>query len=161
MKKVIAYDLGTGGVKASLHDETGRTLCKAFEEYRTYYPTDSWHEQRPEDWWDAVVSGTKALMGGCDPMDVKCIALSGQSLVAAPVGTGGELLVESVPIWSDTRPQEQAGAFFNKIGENEFYETTGNGFPARAIPFLSLCGLSSTNRAYIRASIECWDQKTI
>lgn len=46
----ISYDLGTGGVKASLYDRDFTSLAKCFIEYPTYYPADGWHEQRPEDW---------------------------------------------------------------------------------------------------------------
>ena len=35
--KVIAYDLGTGGVKASLYNEKMETLAKSFVEYSTNY----------------------------------------------------------------------------------------------------------------------------
>jgi len=141
MKKVIAYDLGTGGVKASVHDESGRVLRKTITEYRTYYPADGWHEQRPEDWWSAVASSTKSLMEGFDPGEVVCLALSGQSLVAAPIGESGELLADSVPIWSDTRPREQVSAFFDRVEHDDFYEITGNGFPAPCYSIFKLMWL--------------------
>jgi len=53
--KILACDLGTGGNKASLYDADGTCLASAFVSYDTTYPRSGWHEQRPEDWWRAVV----------------------------------------------------------------------------------------------------------
>ena len=46
-KKIIAWDLGTGGNKASLYDEKGICLASNFTSYNTFYPAHGWHEQRP------------------------------------------------------------------------------------------------------------------
>ena len=54
-KYIIAYDLGTGGNKASLYDAAGRCVAACFVPYDTLYPASGWHEQRPGDWWDCVV----------------------------------------------------------------------------------------------------------
>ena len=43
-KKIIAWDLGTGGNKASLYDEEGNCLASDFTSYNTYYPAHGWHE---------------------------------------------------------------------------------------------------------------------
>jgi xylulokinase len=45
---IIAYDLGTGGAKASLYQEDGARLGSVFLPYDTLYPASGWHEQRPE-----------------------------------------------------------------------------------------------------------------
>ena len=46
-KKIISFDLGTGGNKASLYDAEGHCLASAFVPYATQYPQVGWHEQRP------------------------------------------------------------------------------------------------------------------
>ncbi|MCP4077559.1 MAG: pentose kinase, partial [Gammaproteobacteria bacterium] len=51
---IIAYDLGTGGNKASVFDIDGNCLAAAYEPYETFYPAAGWHEQKPMDWWDAI-----------------------------------------------------------------------------------------------------------
>jgi len=130
MNTIIAYDLGTGGCKASIYSEEGSCLGKVFEGYPTLYPYPGWHEQRPEDWWEAVVKSTRKLLepGNFQKEDVRCIALSGQSLAVIPLNAEGELLRETIPIWSDTRTQDQTQYFFSIIDETEWYKTTGNGF---------------------------------
>lgn len=129
--KFITFDLGTGGVKSSLYDEKLHTLGKIFIEYRTYYPGDGMREQRPEDWWQAVVQATEQLLKKTEtkPEQVSCVALSGHSCVAVPLDKEKKLLMERVPIWSDTRAEKQTKEFFSQIEEKEWYEKTGNGFP--------------------------------
>ena len=131
-KKIIAYDLGTGGSKASLYDLDGACLATTFAAYETLYPDTGWHEQRPEDWWNAIVESTHRLLAqsGTPGSDIDCLAISGQSLGVIPVDKDGTLLRESIPIWSDTRAGRQTAAFFQKTDEKSWYMTTGNGFPA-------------------------------
>jgi len=131
-KNIISFDLGTGGNKASLYDTEGSCLATAFVPYDTCYPKVGWHEQRPSDWWDAVVESTRHLIqtSGVDVNSIACLGISGHSLGAVPVDQDGSLLREATPIWSDIRADEEVEAFFKKIDPDEWYLTTGNGFPA-------------------------------
>lgn len=129
---ILAYDLGTGGNKASLHDPEGRCLASAFVPYETEYPHPGWHEQRPRAWWESVVRSTRELLdrGAVDPRSVACLAISGHSLGCVPVDSRGSLLRQSTPIWSDKRPAAQARRFFESVEPDAWYRRTGNGFPA-------------------------------
>lgn len=146
MTHILAYDLGTGGCKASLYDAAGKPLASVFHAYDTHYPHPNWHEQRPRDWWNAVVSSTKALMtsSGAAPESIRCIALSGQSLAVVPLDSAGALLREFVPIWSDTRPTEQARRFFEMVSQDEWYLTTGNGFSRETYSAFKIMWLRDT-----------------
>lgn len=128
---VLAYDLGTGGVKASIYAADGTSIAERFESYETFYPRGGWHEQRPADWWKAVVAATRALLAGnAYGGKIVCLAVSGHSLGVIPIGSQGQLLMDSVPIWSDARAVEQAERFFKFADYREWYLTTGSGFPA-------------------------------
>ena len=144
--KFIAYDLGTGGVKASLHDEALQPLGTAFLEYPTYYPAAEAHQQRPEDWWDAVCAATRALLSDTETRaeEIACAALSGHSLVAVPVGADGRALLDLVPIWSDTTAAAEAEEFFTRVDPEDWYLTTGNGFPAPCYTLFKLMRLART-----------------
>ncbi len=132
MKTILAFDLGTGGTKASLFDETGKNLCEQFVSVDTYFPPQGFHEQRPDDWFQSVVHSAKALLAssGAQPRDIAGIAVSGHSLAAAPLAADGTLLMQYTPIWTDTRGASQTAKFFKIIDEVNWYLTTGNGFPA-------------------------------
>jgi len=129
---ILAYDFGTGGTKASLYDASGQCLASDFASYETYYPHDGWHEQRPGDWWQSVVESTRTLFAQSSESSAsaRAIGISGHSLGLVPLDADGNLLREQVPIWSDSRPdQQQLNAFFKEISEEDWYQLTGNGFP--------------------------------
>ncbi len=131
MQYVISYDLGTGGLKAGLYGIDGVAVGFEFYPYQTYYPEPDWHEQHPLDWWQAVCVTTKKLLqtSGIDPSNIAAAAASGQSLVAAPIDHQGELLLDSIPIWSDRRSKVEVAAFFSRVDYEKWYMTTGNGDP--------------------------------
>ena len=141
--KIIAYDLGTGGVKASLYDETMQTLAKSFIEYETYYPAHGMHEQRLQDWWNGIIESTKSLLAktGVRVEEVVCVSLSGASLVAIPMDKDDRPLLSTVPIWSDTRAETESEEFFSRVDRDQWYMTTGNGFPAPCYSIFKLMWL--------------------
>lgn len=132
MAYILSYDLGTGGTKASLFDDQGKSLAATFVSCDTYYPRELFHEQRPDDWWQSVVRSTQELLekAPIDRNEIVCLAVSGHSLGVTPVDKDGNLLVEYTPIWSDSRAGVQAQRMFETIDEETWYLTTGNGFPA-------------------------------
>lgn len=131
MKYVLAYDLGTGGTKASLFDEHGESLAFSFVSCDTYYPQQDFREQKPEEWYDSICVSTHNLLKKAEVCveDIVGIALSGHSLGVVPIDKDGNLLVETTPIWSDARAVSQAEIFFQKQDYQEWYYSTGNGFP--------------------------------
>jgi len=137
----LAFDLGTGGSKASLHDADGVPLASAFVPYPTLYPAPGLHEQRPEDWWEAIAGSARKLLAGAgaDPRAVRAIGISGHSLGVVPLDREGRLLRETAPIWSDSRPgPEEIAPVFERIEEGRWYEMTGCGFPPALYPIFKL-----------------------
>lgn len=132
MKKLIAYDLGTGGIKASLFSENGASLADVFIQYDTLFPKERFVEQRPMDWWNHVCQATRQLLdkSESDAADIAGVALSGHSLVAVPLDRNGTLLADQVPIWCDMRAEEEAVELFKDLDYDQWYLTTGNGDPA-------------------------------
>lgn len=145
--KVIAYDLGTGGVKASLYNEKMETLAKSFVEYSTNY-AGRLHEQNIEDWWNGVATSTRKLLADSSTSadEVRAVALSGHSLVSIPLDTNNRPLEMHVPIWSDGRAVDETQEFFKSIPYEEWYMTTGNGFPPECYPVFKLMWLKKHKR---------------
>jgi xylulokinase len=140
MEKIIAYDLGTGGVKASIVTAGGEILAESFIAYETAYPRDKWCEQRPQDWWRGLCGSTRALLerSGASPRELAAAAVSGHSIVAAPFDSSGAPLLESVPIWCDMRADEMTGPFFANVPYERWYGATGNGDPAECYSVMKL-----------------------
>ena len=160
MPYVISYDLGTGGLKAGLYQMDGSSVQFVFYPYETYYPHPDWHEQRPEDWWQAVCKATQKLLqsSGVNPAEVLAVSSSGHSLVVAPLDAQGNLLLKQVPIWSDRRAFKQAESFFSSVDYKKWYMTTGNGDPAETYSIFKLMWLKQhfpeiyNNTRYISGS---------
>ena len=131
MKYVIAYDLGTGGLKSSIFDENGVSVTSSFKQCETYYPAQDFREQKPGEWWNIFTEGTKDLLSKTkiNVNDIVALACSGTSLGIVPVDRNGRLLAEFVPIWSDARASKQAKDVFARLSEKDWYLKTGNGFP--------------------------------
>lgn len=147
---VLAYDLGTSGCKAALVDDNGHVIATRFSAYPTTYPQPGRHEQRPGDWWDAIVGTTRTLLSGeVNGSDVIAMALSGQSLAMVPVNVAAEPLIDSVPIWSDSRGEQASHRFFKSLPEQSWYELTGNGFPPGLYTIFKIAWLAGTQPAIL------------
>lgn len=61
---VIAYDVGTTGVKTCLFSITDKIelLGAASEGYNLYVYPDGGAEQDPDEWWEAMRTSTHAVM---------------------------------------------------------------------------------------------------
>ena len=62
----IGIDLGTSACKLLLVGEDGTIQNEVTKEYPLSFPHPGWAEQRPEDWWDAVVTGVPELLRDFD-----------------------------------------------------------------------------------------------
>jgi len=140
MEKLLACDLGTGGVKASLFSKNGTSLAEVFLQYETFFPQEKHVEQRPMDWWNHVCKAISLLLSnsGTNANEIGCVALSGHSLVAVPIGKNKELLSEQVPIWYDTRAHDVVSDFFLDLTFEEWYTATGNGDPEETYTIFKL-----------------------
>lgn len=130
MKTMLAFDLGTSGVKCSLFSVEGTLLGSRYKEYETFYPRTDWREQKPLDWILGIQEACSELAAAAPEAEICGVGVSGHSLGALPVDKSGKLLVDRVPIWSDARAKDQAQRFFRKADYRHWYETTANGFPA-------------------------------
>ena len=79
----LGIDIGTGGTRALLVDESGdvQHACTApHEEMRMERPL--WAEQRPENWWDAAqqaIRGVLAQANAAGP-EIRAARISGQGM---------------------------------------------------------------------------------
>ena len=129
---ILAYDLGTSSLKASVVEISGKVIASFAKTYPTYDYADGRREQRPSDWWTCLLEITSVLFTENEDLRnrIAAISVSGHSLGVVAVGKDGSLLDERTPIWSDTRAARQAEKFFMKISGKEWYRKTGNGFHA-------------------------------
>ena len=122
MKKyVLAYDLGTSGVKGALVTPEGEVAYTATASYPLYTADGGIAEQDPADYWQGVCSVTKAVLekGNVVPEEVMGMALDTMWKGIIPVDNAGNVLHRSI-IWLDSRSVEEARLLNEKFGEGTF-----------------------------------------
>lgn len=104
MSHVLAIDLGTGGPKVALVGFDGTVHASAFEPVETLLGPHGAAEQRPEDWWRAVVActGRVGAHSRADLHAAAAVAVTGQWAGTVAVDGDGEPLAPALT-WLDGR----------------------------------------------------------
>ena len=138
MTYVLGIDIGTSGTKTILFDEKGKEISSAFKGYPLYQPKIGWAEQKPEDWWDAVVVTISLAIkkSGVSNEDIKGIGLSGQMHGLVMLDKEEQVIRPSI-IWCDQRTAEECSEITKLVGAERLIEITANpaltGFTASKI----------------------------
>src|SRR5215471_10015493 len=124
----LGIDVGTGGSRALLVDDRGAVragFTAGHEDMHMERPL--WAEQRPENWWDAVVQAIRGVLAkaGATGADVKGIGLSGQMHGLVILDAAHKVIRPSL-IWCDQRSQPQVDFVNSKVGRENVLECTAN-----------------------------------
>jgi xylulokinase len=101
---ILAIDLGTSGPKVALVSMRGEVVASAFEETPLLLFPNGGAEQRPDDWWNAVVKAARKVIGqNLVPLE-SIVAVNCASLYSTTVAVGrdGRPLMNAIN-WMDTR----------------------------------------------------------
>ena len=133
---ILALDIGTSAVKASLVSDELKVIYESSQAYETRYLPPMRAEQNPEDWWKAACSASSALFEAHPEYrnSVCAIGVSGHMLGMLPVDKDGNPLMPSL-IHADNRAIPQADKIREVIGAERIYRLTGNVLS----PSASLC----------------------
>jgi xylulokinase len=124
----LGIDVGTGSSRALLVDARGGVRAgytAAHEDMRMERPL--WAEQRPENWWDAVVEAIRGVLAkaGVTGPEVKAIGLSGQMHGLVILDEAGAVIRPAL-IWCDQRSQAQVDAVNAALGRENVVRFTAN-----------------------------------
>lgn len=135
-EQLLAYDLGTSGVKASIIAADGTVVGTQTESYPTHYARGGIAEQNALDWWSGICRATQALIGRSPDSRTKiaAIGVSGHMLGCVPIGKDLEPLHPHL-LHSDSRAAAQYAQICRDIGAQRLYQMSGNILDARS----SLC----------------------
>jgi xylulokinase len=124
----LGIDVGTGGTRALLMDETGRVAASGTEEHQAFAsPQPGWAEQDPRDWWRAcgVAVGKALKKSGARADEVACVGFSGQMHGAVLLDAAGEV-VRPALIWCDQRTEKQSREMTDQFGTERLIQLTCN-----------------------------------
>ena len=121
----IGVDLGTSAVKLLLMEGNGKICNIVSNEYPLSFPQPGWSEQKPEDWWDAVVDGIKKLVDGFDASEVAGISFGGQ-MHGLVILDENDNVIRPAILWNAGRTTKQVDNLNNEIGKEKLSEYTAN-----------------------------------
>jgi Ribulose kinase len=105
---VLGIDAGTSSLRAGLFDLQGQPLGFYDQSYQTFYPQPGYAEQRPEDWWSALIQAVRGCLASSNAPAQDVIGLA----IDAPcdillTDQNGMPLTQSL-LWMDLRATTQA-----------------------------------------------------
>lgn len=131
---VLAFDVGTSGVKAVLADLGGRVVASRYEPYGLRAADGGVVEQDVGEICGQLGAASRALLArpGVAPGQVEAVSVTAQMFNVVPVGPGGEPLLPMLS-WLDTRAAPQAAALAEAMGPDEQFRRLGATITAKDI----------------------------
>ena len=122
----LGLDVGTGGTRVVLVDETGRVVASASEEHAPFRsPLPGWAEQDPEDWWRAARKTISEVVAASSGAKIDAVGLTGQMHGAVMLDAAGTVLRSSL-IWCDQRTDDECEWLHRVIGREKLIELVAN-----------------------------------
>jgi len=147
-KYVIAYDVGTTGIKTCLIeiDKSMKIISSATQGYKLYVLEGGGAEQDPEEWWDALKNTTKEVFS---KTDIKPEQVEGCSFCSQAQGL---VLVDK-----DGKPVHRAFSYMDQRAVKEMKKGISNGIQvAGANIFKLLPALAITGAAPVSVKDPMW-----
>jgi xylulokinase len=122
LRSVLAIDLGSGGPKVAVVDESGAILARGTESVSTIFVPGGGAEQDPHAWWRSVDKAVRTAISdpAVDRQKIVAVSCTGQWSVTAPVDRDGEPVMNAVH-WMDSRGARDTRAVTNGLVKIEGY----------------------------------------
>lgn len=131
---VVAFDVGTSGVKAVVVDARGGVLGSSVRTYGLETPRPNWAEQRIDEILAALGEASREVLEavGVAGRDVAGVAVTGQMFSVVPVDRAGRALRPMLS-WLDQRATSLAAGLQERVPLDRQYATFGAVLTAKDI----------------------------
>ncbi|HEY6189495.1 MAG TPA: xylulokinase [Pyrinomonadaceae bacterium] len=137
--KLLGIDVGTGGTRAVVIDDSGRVVASATDEHAPFAsPQTGWAEQDPQDWWRACRVAVRSALSqsGLGGEEIGGVGLTGQMHGTVLLDERDRVLRPAL-IWCDLRTDAQCRAITELVGAERLIELTLNpALPGFSLPKL-------------------------
>ena len=125
---LLGIDVGTGGSRAVVINETGQIVASATVEHEPFAsPQTGWAEQDPDDWCRASIAAIREVVShdNVSPDEIAAVGLSGQMHGSVLLNDRDEV-VRPALIWCDQRTDKQCEQLTQQIGAEQLIKLTCN-----------------------------------
>lgn len=123
---VIGVDSSTTACKAIAWDSAGRAAAECRIGISMTSPHPNWHEQRAEDWWDALCATLRDVTARVDASRIAALCIANQRETFVPVDNAGRPLRNAI-LWLDERSRAEVDALGQRFGHDYLHDLTGKG----------------------------------
>jgi xylulokinase len=124
MDTLLAIDVGTTSLKATLYNTGGDLLAKETSPYPLSMPAQGCAEQNPQDWWEALCI-TSRLITGKEIGRLRGICITGQAPSCVPIDEKGTPLRPAI-LWLDRRSTSQVSWLQEHLGFDKAFQIGAN-----------------------------------
>lgn len=122
---VLGIDFGTESVRVGIFDLGGRPITFASEPYPLYHPRPGWAEQKPDEWWNALVVATRRALAQSGAPGDAIVGLGADCTSCTVVMMDENFTpLRNAIIWMDVRAADQA----NRIAQVDDPARKYNGY---------------------------------
>jgi sugar (pentulose or hexulose) kinase len=123
MSLIAVIDLGTGSIRNTVYDFSGRVVGEVKKENPVIHPQPGWTEQDPARWWE-IVKELFAELQASTRHEITAVTCTSQREGIVPVNRDFRPL-DNIIIWLDGRTTNEGEEIVEKLGEDEVYNITG------------------------------------
>jgi len=112
---LLGIDIGTSGCKCTVIDDNGAMIAEASSGYGTAALNPGWSEQRPDDWYSALIFSLRSISrnDAYAIRDIRAVGLTGQMRGITLIGDTGTVIRDSV-LWNDNRCETEVREILDK-----------------------------------------------
>src|SRR3972149_12106804 len=109
MRYLLGVDFGGSSSKATLLNENGEVVATSIKEYPTFYPSNGWAEQNPDNSYNAFVFNVRSILQNysIDPEDIIAVSLDGATHTSVLLDDRDQLIRPAI-YWTDRRSSKQS-----------------------------------------------------
>ncbi|MFC1883078.1 FGGY family carbohydrate kinase [Thermodesulfobacteriota bacterium] len=121
-KHILAIDLGTSGPKAALVTTRGLVVDYEFQEVELVLLPGGGAEQKPDEWWQAILTAVKKVLSKnlVPAEDIIAVSCTTQWSGTVAIDRDGKPLMNAI-IWMDTRGSRYVDQITNGFLKIENY----------------------------------------